>query len=225
MLRNFSNDGATVRTVALETGTVIPNAPIKGQCAENYFYGRIPDMENAFETMENNVATLLRRAASHDATPFAGEYRCDVIPEDSEEWQRLQHHPLYAIREFVYYQARRTVASAQSFTKMADAEAKWWIRRDPTLATEHPEVIEHLDDVVISLNDPMAHILYGAGPVSFGIVDLTVKLLVLDEPGFILSDHPVATRNQFAEATRMKGPGRLDLSRGVCSCSCLYLQR
>lgn len=216
VLRNFSGDGANVRTLVLESGKFIEKAPIKGQCAESYFYGRMPDMEDAFADMEGKVAEVLRQAAPRDASAFAGEYRSDAFPEATEDQQRLQAHPLYAIREFVYYQAHRTAASAQSFTELTDAEVKWWVRRDPRIVTERPEVIEHLDDVIIGLKDPMAHILYMAGPFSYGVIDLTVKFLVLDQPGFILSDHPVAMRNQFGEAHPNEGPGSLGtFARGL----------
>lgn len=154
VLRNFSGDGATVRAHVLESARTIDGAPIKGQCAESYFYGQQPDMENAFAESEAKVATFVRAVASGDLSAFTGEYRSAFALEELEDWRRLQAHPLYAVREFVFFQAHRTLASAQSFTNAADREAKWWLRRDPHLIMQQPEVLEHLDDVVISPSTP-----------------------------------------------------------------------
>jgi hypothetical protein len=215
VLRNFSSDGGTVPTFALESNKVYDNAPIKGQCAEDYFYGREPHMENAFADSESKVSGILRAAAVGDVAPFLGDYRSDTFPE-SAYWQSLRLHPLYVVRDFVHYQAHRTAAVSESFESNLDSEVKWWLRKDPKLRDEHPDVLERLDDVTISSANPMGHILYSAGPFSFGMMDLAVKFLVLDEPGFVLSDHPVSKRNQFAEQRTGDGPGALGtFARGL----------
>jgi excisionase family DNA binding protein len=61
----------------------------------------------------------------------------------------------------------------------------------------------------------MSHILYSTGPFAFGMLDMTVKLFIVDEPSFILSDHPAVLRNQYSEVNP-GGPGALGmLARGL----------
>lgn len=215
VLRNFSPNGKTVPTFVLESGDLHVNSSVGDQCAEDYFYGREPHMENAFAESETNVAAILRRAASGDLSGFSGEYRTREFPESTAELDALRAQPQYALREYVYYQAHRTAASADAMDKSIDAEVKRWLRKDPRFKEQFPEAYDVLDDVTITPSDTIERILYSAGPFCFAMLDMTVKLLVLDKPGFIISDHPVAIRNQYAEQNP-SGPGALGmLARGL----------
>ena len=80
---------------------------------------------------------------------------------------------------------------------------------------KYPEAYAALDAVTIKPKDMIGHILYKAGPFCFAMLDMTVKMLVLDEPGFVLSDNPVVLRNQYSELNP-SGPGVLGtLARGL----------
>lgn len=213
VLRNFSPDGGgAVPTLVLESGEFHERSSVRGQCARDYFYGR--DTEDAFAQSEAKVSAVLRRAAAADLVGFDALYRLREFP-DTAEYAVLQEHPLHVLRQFIYYQAHRTAASADEMEENIDRSAKRWLQKDPRFRETAPEAFEHLDDVIIKLDDTMGHILYSAAPFSFGMLDMTVKLLVVDEPSFILSDHPVVRRNQFAEVTP-GGPGALGtLARGL----------
>jgi hypothetical protein len=215
VLRNFSPNGGTVPIFVLETGDLHVDASVGDQCAKNYLYGREPDIENAFADSEANVAAILRLAASGDLNTFSGAYRSRVFPDSTAEHDALRVHPLYAIREYVYFQAHRTRASAESIEDMLDAQIKRWLRKEPRFKEQCPEAYEFLDDVSITPNDTMGHILYSAGPFCFAMLDMTVRFFVLEKPGFILCDHPVVLRNQYAEQSP-SGPGAFSmLARGL----------
>jgi len=150
VLRGFSADGASVPTFVLETGELHRHASVRGQCAEEYLYGRESHMEDAFAESEGRVAAVLRHLAAEDMSPFAGEYRAHEFPETLAAFQELQAHPLHAVREYVYYQAHRTVASTAALDEAIDAQAKRWLRSDPRLK---PELLEMLDRVTIKPSD------------------------------------------------------------------------
>jgi hypothetical protein len=146
---------------------------------------------------------------------FGGSYRTRDFPDSIAELEILRAHPFYTLREYVYYQAHRTAASAKSVEDAIDADIKRWVRKDPRFQQRHPEALEHLDAVTIKPKSTMGHILYTAAPFKFAVLDMTVKLLMLDKPGFILSDNPVVLRNQYAEL-KPDGPGALGtLARGL----------
>lgn len=214
VLRNFSPDGGggAVPTLVLESGEFHEKSSVRGQCARDYFYGR--ETEDAFAQSEAKVSAVLRRAAAGDLVGFDALYRLREFP-DTAEYAVLQDHPLHVLRQFIYYQAHRTAASADEMEENIDRSAKRWLRKDPRFREMASEAFEYLDDVIIKLDDTMGHILYSAAPFSFGMLDMTVKLLVVDEPSFVLSDHPVVRRNQFAKVTP-GGPGALGtLARGL----------
>ena len=215
VLRNFSPDGRSGSTFVLETGELHANASVRGQCAKDYFYGRDPDMENAFAESETKVAATLRQVASGDLSTFVGEYRTREFPDSTAELDVLRAHPLYALREYGFYQTHRTAASAESIEDEFDAEMKRLFRKNPWFREKSPEAYKWLDHIIIKPTGTMGHILYTAGPLSFAMLDMTVKFLVADKPSFILSDHPVMLRNQYAELNP-SGPGALGmLARGL----------
>jgi hypothetical protein len=214
VLRNFSPGGDAVPTFVLGSGEFHERSSVRGQCARDYFYGRSGEMEDAFAQSETKVSAVLRRAAVGDLVGFDAPYRVRAFP-DTAGHAVLEEHPLHVLREFIYYQTHRTAASADETQEVIDRAAKRWLRKDPRLKKEAPEAFEHLDNVIIKLNDPMRNILYTTGPFKFGMLDMTVKFLVVDEPSFILSDHPVALRNQYSEVNP-GGPGALGmLARGL----------
>jgi hypothetical protein len=214
ILRNFSGDHRSIGTFVLESGRRIDTASIADQCAQDYFYGRDPQMEEAFGTSEGDVASILRSFSSDKQAEFAGPYMIRRFPV-TEEWDLIRAHPLYRLREFVYYQRHRTLASMEGMSDAIDAAVKHYVRRDPYFAETNPELIEALDHVRITRTNTMADILYHAGPFSCVTFDLAVKFIVTDEPSFIICDHPVVLRNHYSEVFP-GGPGALGMpARGL----------
>lgn len=215
ILRNFSSNQRAVPTFVLESGQLHAAASIGDQCAQDYFYGHDGHMEEAFGASESAVAPLLKRLHEGDLTGLDGAYRTSTFPEVIEQLDELKAHPLYALREYIYYQHCRTAASAEALEDACDAEVKWWLERDPLFLKKVPDAAEVLQKVKIVPSEAINHVLYYAGPFHFATLDLTVKFLVADKPSFVLGDHPVVLRNQYAER-RENAPGALGImARGL----------
>jgi hypothetical protein len=181
LLRRFSTDGRSISMFVLKNGCRVEGASIVGQCYGDYFYGDDGGMEKAFADEEAKVASIIR-----DTTPAALE--------------TLTKHHLDDLRKFVHWQRARTQGAADHLNKQTDAVAKGLMRqklaRDP-----HPKFTpEDFDKVVVKLTNPQAHALYAASQSLPLIFDLAVKfVLAPDRAEFLVSDHPVATCNQFVE--------------------------
>ncbi|KAA8681608.1 DUF4238 domain-containing protein [Vibrio gigantis] len=65
-LRRFSSDDnrASINLMNIDRAKFVPNAPIKGQCSKNYFYGKDLRLEKALQPIENNLARVLDSVAS-----------------------------------------------------------------------------------------------------------------------------------------------------------------
>jgi hypothetical protein len=59
-LRNFSRSGKSVDLFNIDSQRLIKNAPIKGQCCRDYFYGKNPENEKSLSAVEGEVAQLFR---------------------------------------------------------------------------------------------------------------------------------------------------------------------
>jgi len=60
-------DGKRLHLFNLARGQAILNAPIRGQCSRDYFYGQAPEVEEVFRETEGLYGCILRRLAEHDA--------------------------------------------------------------------------------------------------------------------------------------------------------------
>lgn len=215
ILRNFSSNDRSVPTFVLGSGKLHSNASIGDQCAQDYFYGRDGHMEEAFGQSERAVAPILKRVHEGDVSGFDGPYRTSTFPELVEQLDELKVHPLYLLREYVYYQHCRTAASAEALEDACDAELKWWLQRDPRFLKKIPDASELFEKVKIVPSSAIEQVLYYSGSFHFATLDLTVKFLVAEKPTFVLADHPVVLRNQYAEQ-REQAPGSLGImARGL----------
>lgn len=62
-LRPFTKDGAgrAINVFNTDREELFPNAPVKGQCAGNYFYGEDPTLERAIHFFETSYGTVVQR--------------------------------------------------------------------------------------------------------------------------------------------------------------------
>ena len=79
-LKAFSpdgSDGKRLHLFNLARGQAILNAPIRGQCSRDYFYGQAPEVEEVFRETEGLYGSILRRLAEHDTeiTPILAPLR------------------------------------------------------------------------------------------------------------------------------------------------------
>jgi Protein of unknown function (DUF4238) len=179
LLRNFSPDGRRISLVMFAAGRRIDDASIKGQCYEDYFYGKDQVMEKSFATEEGVVCNLLGDlsvAHLESLTAAAAE----------------------KLRTFVHYQRFRTLGSARATNAMIDAFAKVAVKG--TLRPGDGISPEDIDRVQIGLPDAQQQSLWHAAGSTPLLLDLEVKFVVTDRiAGFIISDHPVVSGNQYAE--------------------------
>ncbi|UHC17322.1 DUF4238 domain-containing protein [Methylobacterium currus] len=92
-LSRFSNDeeGRSVNLLNIRSDRFISNAPIKGQCSRDYFYGKDLGLEKAFQSLEGLYSQGVR----------------DVISGN------ITQGTVAAINKFSYYQFHRTEAAAK----------------------------------------------------------------------------------------------------------------
>lgn len=179
LLRNFSPDGRRISLVMFAARRRIDDASIKGQCYEDYFYGKDQVMEKSFAAEEGVVCNLLGDlSVAH----------LESITTDATE----------KLRTFVHYQRFRTLGSARATNAMIDAFAKAAVKG--TLRPGDGISPEDIDRVQIGLTDAQQQSLWHAAGSTPLLLDLDVKFIVTDRtPGFIISDHPVVSGNQYAE--------------------------
>lgn len=173
-LRNFSQSGKNVDLFNVDSQRLIKNAPIKGQCCRDYFYGKNPDNEKSLSSVEGQVAELFRLIS---------------------EQVRLPHyftagHLLLCFH--IATQASRTQYAADVVNAMADGMMREILKHDPSIT---PDM---LAQVKFGYDDP-AVISMGHATVGFPLLmDLECRVLLAPQgTEFITSDNPVVMYNQF----------------------------
>lgn len=173
-LRNFSQSGKNVDLFNIDSQRLIKNAPIKGQCCRDYFYGKNPDNEKSLSAVEGQVAELFR-----------------IINEQV----RLPHyftagHLLLCFH--IATQASRTQHAADVVNAIADGMMREIIKHDPRVTQDM------LAQVKFGYDDP-ALISMGHAAVGFPLLmDLECRVLLAPQgTEFITSDNPVVMYNQF----------------------------
>jgi hypothetical protein len=99
-LRPFSLHGAgdAINLCNVSRGLLIANAPVKGQCSEDHFYGKDLKLERAFQRIEGRYASIIRKLEGNASVP------------NTEEMQSL--------RNFAFLQALRTKAAVERYQSM-----------------------------------------------------------------------------------------------------------
>lgn len=61
---SLDREGNAINLFNIQRAQAIPNAPLKGQCARDYFYGEDLKLEKALQSMEGYYGTVIRRLVS-----------------------------------------------------------------------------------------------------------------------------------------------------------------
>lgn len=181
VLRNFSRDGATTSLMVLGSSKRVETAPINRQCYEPYFYGSDQVMERSFAAEEDKIAALLGDMSHPRLAGFSGD-------------------DLKALRTFAHYQRARTRGAAEHLSNFAAEFVKSTVRG--TMQLNHVQDLrpENIDLVDIRLKDAQNESIWQAAKSLPATLDLAVKFITTERTrGFVISDHPVAAYNQFAE--------------------------
>jgi hypothetical protein len=175
LLRRFSDDGSHISLLLLSSGRRVDHAKIQGQCYEDYFYGKDQVTEKSFSAQEGIVAKTLGDLS---------EQHLELLPLDA----------LNRLRLFAHYQKARTLGSAEGLNAMASALVRTAIRSTPSAETSEG------DPDSVRLVGAQHRALWAAAGMTPVLQDLEVKFLVTERvPGFMISDHPVVSYNQYAE--------------------------
>jgi hypothetical protein len=175
ILRKFSKDDKRISLLVLQDGREVPEASLKEQCYEDYFYGKDGGIEDAFGTTEGRFSAIIGNL-------------------DPDHLERISKNEIDALRQFVHYQSMRTLASAEYTNAFSDALAKSIISKDSRFGDLDFSKIQ------INLKNPQHESLYHAAELTPLLLDLDVKFLTSEKKiGFVLGDDPATHYNQFAE--------------------------
>ncbi len=173
-LRNFSRSGKSIDLFNIDSQRHIKNAPIKGQCCRDYFYGKSPENEKSLSAAEGEVANLFRLI---------------------NEKVRLPHyftagHLLLCFH--IATQARRTQYAADAVNEFADGMMREILKHDQSITQDT------LAQVRFGYDEP-ALISIGHAALHFPLImDLECSVLLAPRGSeFITSDNPVVMYNQF----------------------------
>lgn len=173
-LRNFSRSGKSIDLFNIDSQRQIKNAPIKGQCCRDYFYGKSPENEKSLSAAEGEVAQLFRLI---------------------NEQVRLPHnytagHLLLCFH--IATQAGRTQYAADTVNALTDGMMREHLKHDPSVTQDM------LAQVRFGYDNP-ALISTAQGALSFPLLmDLECRMLLAPRgTEFITSDNPVVMYNQF----------------------------
>lgn len=173
-LRNFSQSGKSVDLFNIASQRLIRNAPIKGQCCRDYFYGKDLENERSLSTVEGQVADLLRLISEQTRLPH----------------QFTAGHLLLCFH--VATQAYRTQYAADTLNEITNGMMREVIKHDKRVT---PEM---LAQVKFEYEDPALISIAHAAQVFPLLMDLECAALLAPRgTEFITSDNPVVMYNQF----------------------------
>src|ERR1039458_6999558 len=95
----LNEEGKAINLYTSVQRLLIPKAPVKNQCARDYFYGTDGQLETALGQVEDGYANAVRRAVAHEET----EADLDLL------------------RFFSYLQLRRTESAMTRIKEAEDA--------------------------------------------------------------------------------------------------------
>lgn len=190
-LRNFSQLGKCVDLFNIDSQRLIKNAPIKGQCCRDYFYGKNPENEKSLSTVEGQIADLFRLI---------------------NEQVRLPHyftagHLLLCFH--IAIQAYRTQYAADTVNEITDGMMREVIKHDRRVTQDM------LSQVRFGYDDPALFSISHAVQIYPLLMDLECRVLLAPKgTEFITSDNPVVMYNQFM-LWRTSGSNTGIASRGL----------
>lgn len=177
-LRHFSCDGSDrLHLIHVDDLRPIPQVGIRGQCYDDYFYGKDPVVENALQDLEGATAEVFRSVIAKQRLPERG------TPDD------------FVFRTFLCLQWGRTKSHAEmseaTFDKLLKTTygAEW---RAQGITQEQ------IDEVYFGTEYPG---LFSLGMAAEGVPfmgDLESKLVITGSHGeFVTSDVPVEFYNPY----------------------------
>lgn len=173
-LRNFSRTGKSVDLFNIASQRLIKNAPIKGQCCRDYFYGKDPANERSLSAVEGQLADLLRLVL---------------------EQVRLPHHFTAGHLLLCFHvatQAYRTQHAADTLNEVTDGMMREVIKHDPKITADM------LAQVKFGYDDPALISIAHAAQFFPLLMDLECRVLLAPRGSeFITSDNPVVMYNQL----------------------------
>lgn len=177
-LRHFSFDGGDrLHLIHTEEQRSIPQVGLKGQCYDDYFYGKDPVVENALQELEGVTAEVFRSIIANQRLPAWG------TPDD------------FVFRTFVCLQWGRTKSHAETSEAMFDKMLKTaygpeWRAKGITQ--------EQIDEVYFGTERPGLFSLGMASEMVPFMGDLESKLVFANGHGeFVASDAPVVLINPY----------------------------
>lgn len=163
----------------LKSGRTVEGAPVKSQCARDYFYSKNPVFENKFMELEGKHGALLDRMTADTYVPQA----------DSDD-----HHTLLSL---IMFQAGRTVTTAEQHDHLANEFGKAMLQK--YLEKEgRDDLLEFLPQLKISMPDGVIDAIgqhLSMYPL-IGDMEMTLFVNQTDED-FVTSDHPVTLCNSL----------------------------
>lgn len=163
----------------LKSGRTVEIAPIKSQCARDYFYTKDPKFENAFAGLEGVQKKLIAKIIDESYVP----------PVDS-----LEHHELISL---IMFQTGRTVSTAARqdhlYNEFGKAILQKQFERD-----KRDDLLAFLPEVELSLTHGVLESI-GQHLAMYPLIgDLEITLFVNNsKEDFLTSDHPVALCNNL----------------------------
>lgn len=178
-LRNFaSGSKKAIHLYHTTSKRKISGAPIKGQCAKSYFYGKDLKIENAFHDLEGHASRIIRHILDTGTVP------------------KVRSQEAGALLVFTIFQYARTKDMADQHDDIVEKFTKAVIARDGSI---DKEIMEH---VTVKLVDPVRLALDSAAKSFYLAADLKVKVLInRTDVEFITSDNPVVLYNQMFEGS------------------------
>ena len=177
-LRNFSFDGGDrLHLIHTRDLRAIPRIGLKGQCADDYFYGKDPKVENALQDLEGATAQIIRNVLATCQLPARAS------PDD------------FVLRAFLCLQWGRTRSHAEHSGAMFDKMLKTaygpeWRAKGITQ--------EQIDEVYIGTEYPGLYSLGMSSETVPFVGDLESKLVLASDLGeFVTSDSPVVLYNPY----------------------------
>lgn len=173
-LRNFSRSGKSVDLFNINSQRLIKNAPIKGQCCRDYFYGKNSENEKSLSAIEGQVADLFRLINQRVRLPHyftAG-------------------HLLLCFH--IATQAYRTQYAADTVNEFTDGMMREIMKHDRRITQDM------LSQGKFGYDDPALISIAHAVQAYPLFMDLECRVLLAPRgTEFITSDNPVVMYNQF----------------------------
>lgn len=163
----------------LKSGLIVEGAPVKSQCARDYFYTKNPVFEDKFMELEGKQGALLDRMTADRYVPA----------RESDD-----HHTLLAL---IMFQAGRTVTTVEQQNHLANQFGKAMLQKH--LEKEgRGDLLEFLPQLKITLEDGVIDAIGQHLSMYPLIGDMQMTLFVNEtDEDFVTSDHPVTLCNNL----------------------------